>query len=184
MSAVTKARMQARVTLHGIARPHFKYPPLEDSFWWLPDVARWQAWIPEERPDRRAARKMVGTLILPSYARFRVPARVYVTSSLLSDFRQHLTQRMGGTWTVDQERLTEAIIRAERMDSTIHYPHAIEPNTTRMVALPAPPNVTKAPRARLLPSIVRGVLRDGYSREVEDDDRAPGHSTGDREAGV
>ena len=167
MSSVSRSRFSARVVLHGVARAHFKYPPLEDNAWYLPEVIRWEKWLPAVPPKNRQARRLIGSLILPSYVRFHVPPHVHVKREDMTAFILHLQQRTGSKWDVSDDSLPEGFITAERLSQEIKYQNPSEPGTTHTLALPASP---EAKRMRLAGSLVRGLLKDEWSRERTDDD--------------
>jgi hypothetical protein len=169
--------MAARVVLHGIGRPYFKYPPLEDNAWYLPEVLRWEEWNPEF-VSYRWENRLVGRLILPSYVRFRIPTNVYLGYDQLGMFKNHLRQRYPGEWVVDSDKLSQHLVTAEKLDRTVSYDHPSQPNTRHFERLPALPS--RMPKDRLLPSLVRGVFRDGYSRKDDDDDGSSGHTALER----
>jgi DNA-binding transcriptional ArsR family regulator len=170
--AVKRARQGARVTLHGIGRPTFKYPELEDSWWYLPDVLRWEPWEPTYEINR-ASRRLVGRLIVPSLVLWHIPAHVYLGRTDKSNFSMHLKQRTGSNWVHDWDLLHEHIVTSERLSQTVRYSDA-ELNETHTLELPAP---QRRARRRFTSSLVRGVFLDEFSREVPQDDRTTGYPT-------
>ena len=169
MSAVARSRHAARVVLHGVARPYFRYPPLEDSWWYLPEVIRWQPWEPTITVVG-PAKKLIGKNIIPSLVNFPIPAGVYITHERLSPFRLHLRQRTGDRWDTTLDTLVDGYVRAERLDSTISF---TEPDgmTTHTLALPGP--TSHVMRQSLSGAVVRGLFRDGWSRREREDDAEP-----------
>lgn len=165
--------MSARVVLHEIGRPYFKYPTLEESWWYLPTVNRWQPWEPVIAPPR-ASRGLVGKLIVPGLVDFKIPPHVYLDRRKVhNEFKMHLQQRTGSYWNVDDIPITDGYIRAERLDSSVRYTEP-DGHTTHTLALPGSP--TRSKRRTLVGSLVRGIFLDEYSRRDEDDDGTTGHT--------
>lgn len=165
-----RARLAAAMILHGIARPYFSYPPLEDSWWYLPTVVRWEAWqpLPSTPLRTRSERRLVGSLIVPSLVRFPMDPSVFMTGDKWERFSLHLSARTGSRWDLDTDKQALGFVQAERMAYSIRYEDA--GGTTHTQALPAPPS-RKLPRDRLHAQIWRG-LRGGWDNELP----APGHS--------
>lgn len=159
-----KARLAAAVILHGIARPYFGYPALEDSWWYLPTVIRWEPWqpLPSAPPRNRTERRLVGSLIVPSLVRFPLDPGVYMTGERWERFKLHMRVRTGSRWDIDKDKQPLGYVQAERMAYSIRYED--EEGGVHTQALPAPPS-RKPPSERLHAVIWRG-LWGGWDNEL------------------
>lgn len=163
-----QARLAAAMVLHAIARPYFGYPPLEDSWWHLPTIRRWEPWqpLPSTPPRTRAERRLVGALIVPSLVRFRFDPGNYLTADRWERFALHLSVGTGSRWEIDRDVLHLGYVQTERMPYEVRYVNG--EGSHHLQRMPAP---TLVPRERLLAVIWRG-LRGGWDNELP----APDHS--------
>lgn len=159
-----KARLAAAMILHGIARPYFGYPALEDSWWYLPTVRRWEPWqpLPSAPPRTRTERRLVGSLIVPSLVRFPIEPSVYLTGERRERFSLHLRTRTGSRWDIDYNTQPLGFVQAERLAYVVTYENT--EGTTHYQAMPASPS-SKPPRERLHAVIWRG-LWGGWDNEL------------------
>jgi len=111
----------ATLNLYGIARPHFNYPALSRSLWFLPIVHVWEPWY--GHPGNRTEDKLWGALIVPSIAAFPLQApttHTQVTSEDVVNFRQDLRRLTGDEWYCDAKDLGINIVVAVRLSLTLH----------------------------------------------------------------
>jgi hypothetical protein len=161
---IKRVRVGAAMTLHHIARPYFGYPPLEESWWYLPTVVRWEAWYPPEDAElTRKQWKLEGAAILPSLVRFPVMRGKYLHGEQWEKFTFHLLQHTGYRWSLDMDKIAAGYVLAECLSRAVKF-DSDDGMTTHSVALPAP---TPTPRVRL-----GRLLPKGSDRELS----APGHS--------
>lgn len=167
-----RARLAAAVILHGVARPYFGYPALEDSWWYLPTVVRWEPWqpLPSAPPRTRTERRLVGSLIVPSLVRFPLDPSIYMTGERWERFSLHLRTRTGSRWDIDRDKQLLGYVQAERMAYRVTYTNA--EGTTHHEAMPAPPS-SKPPSQRLHAVIWRG-LWGGWDHELPAADHSAG----------
>lgn len=159
------ARLAAAMMLHAIARQYFGYPPLEDSWWYLPTIRRWQPWhpLPSTPPRTRAERRLIGALVVPSLVRFRYDPGNYLSAERWERFALHLQVGTGSRWVVDSSRLHLGFAEAERTPYEVRYTNG--EGTTHLQRMPAP---TPLPRERLFVQIWRG-LRGEWDHELSTD---------------
>jgi hypothetical protein len=166
MRGANRARLSAEIQLHGIARPYFGYPPVEENAWYIPHVRRWEALRDVPPTASKAERKLVGALIVPSLVEWQVPPDHYFSQSKKENFKLHLQQRTGSRWEVDWAKLPYNVVVAERMSSVMFIRSPNEMETTR-VDMPALPH----PRQEFYTGIARGLFRDGWRRRSIEADR-------------
>jgi hypothetical protein len=173
MRGVRLAQRNAAVWLHEIGRPHFGYPRLEDSSWFIPQVLRWEPLTSLPSTARRAERRLLGQYVVPSLVEFRVPADKYLRMAEMEVFMLHLRQRTGSPWDLDMEPLPYGYVVAERLSQelTVTSPDGMRSTTMQ---LPAPQRL----KASIWRDITRGLFRDGWRRQEIEAER---HRSEDRE---
>jgi len=160
MRGINRERLAAEIQLHGIARPYFDYPPIEENAWYIPQVSRWEAYNPEPSASlTRTQRKLVGALVVPSLVEWQVLPHIYMGENRRRDFKLHLQQRTGSRWDLDWTKLPRNVVIGERLSSTmlIEQPELM---TTTRVDIPALPH----PERRLYSGIAHGLFRDEWRR--------------------
>jgi hypothetical protein len=157
-----QARLAAAMILHAIARQYLGYPALEDSWWYLPIVRRWEPWYPapDTPPRNRTERRLVGSLIVPSFVRFTLPHGKWVGHESWAQFSHHLHIRTGSRWDVDHSKEHLGYVEAERLAHSVKL--ELGNGVTHRQLMPAE---TQPPRERLHVTIWRGLL-GGWDREL------------------
>jgi hypothetical protein len=165
------ARLAAAMILHAIARQYFGYPPLEDSWWYLPVVRRWEPWYPapETPPRTRAEKRLVGSLIVPSLVRFTLPHGKWVGHESWGQFSLHLHARTGSRWELDHSKEYLGYVDAERLAHSVRM--ELDNDVVHNQLMPAE---TQAPRERLHVSVWRSLV-GGWDHELP----TPGYSAED-----
>jgi hypothetical protein len=118
---IAHARRMATLNLYGIARPHFNYPMLSRSMWYLPIVHVWEPWY--GHPGNRTEDKLWGALIVPSIVAFPLqPPTVHsqITSDDVANFRADLRRLTGDEWHADDNDLGMNVVVAVRLSLTLH----------------------------------------------------------------
>jgi hypothetical protein len=118
---IAHARRMATLNLYGIARPHFNYPMLSRSMWYLPIVHKWEPWY--GHPGNRTEDKLWGALIVPSIIAFSIQpptAHSQVTSEDVANFKSDLRRLTGDEWHVDDKDLGVNVVVAVRLSLTLH----------------------------------------------------------------
>jgi hypothetical protein len=158
-SYVRKARFEVLVHLHGVARTHLLYPPLELNWWFLPVVKRWEIWHPEFVQDRKLER-LVDTPIVPSLVLFPLRNDLYLTNDRVLALRSHLQQRTQSRWDIRRDLATGLWLPVERVIETIVVPNDDDETSGYFVNVHASPEI----RRSLWRHIVGGLLRDEWRR--------------------